>query len=600
MKKFITSILVAAICLSMATCFSSCSKEDSGSASSTDDTTNETTQVSEPEAEEQEEEDNTPAPEFRYDNKTGKIELSYDNGETWIVLGSSNELDPSVSSLSYPVSTITKLPGTIADKTNKYVKAENNTGGYHGGLIDLANIEYSHVQLVRNDNGNEMGYAFLAKNLVLDSNPVYADGYSHCVWDDSKSVILEIPANAKYLYVYYNSNANIHLPSAVNFFSSYSDPMKNEDADKYVYPLEKIDVLDCYVDESNFLKSSTQKNGAIINLDGTVFNTVTLRKNVNSSSIVYAFMSDELHTDYTPCYATGYTDLVTSNEDSVTVRIPDNARYLYVYCKNGSDILIPSVIKFSKKTYEAENTSSVRIATWNIGHFSLGKKPDSTIENTQFAMKSEEYRDYINNAVNADVIFLNEYSQKFTKSANLAKNTVFDSYDKTVYEGPQLNYSCNAVYSKVEISAPERHEFECNKTAGTISTKVKATDYYFVTTDIVIDGTVVKLVSVHLAFDGEGSKNVVVNQLKELIAYCEQFEHVVLLGDWNINTFSEFNIFTNAGYSLGNADKDMPTYTSGSSLDNIVYKGVTVTDFTLAGTNLSDHYALYCTITVND
>ena len=70
-----------------------------------------------------------------------------------------------------------------------------------------------------------------------------------------------------------------------------------------------------------------------------------------------------------------------------------------------------------------------------------------------------------------------EYSPKFTKSANLAKNTVFDSYDKLVYEGPQLNYSCNAVYSKVEISAPERHEFECNKNAGTISTKVNTSQY---------------------------------------------------------------------------------------------------------------------------
>ena len=263
---------------------------------------------------------------------------------------------------------------------------------------------------------------------------------------------------------------------------------------------------------------------------------------------------------------------------------------------------LPSEIKFTKETYEPEDPNSVRIATWNIGHFSMGKKPNSTLEDTQLAMMSDNFKDYINNAVDADIMFLNEYSQKFTKEKYLAKDTVFKGYDKVAYEGPQLNYSCNAVYSRIEISEPEMHEFECNKTAGTISTKGPlATDYYFVTTDLVINGATVKLVSAHLAFDGEGSENVVINQIKELIEYCEQYEHVVLLGDWNVNYFSEFELFTDAGYSLGNTDENMSTYNEpGYPLDNIIYKGVTVTDFTLAGTDLSDHYAVYCTITVNE
>ncbi len=32
------------------------------------------------------------------------------------------------------------------------------------------------------------------------------------------------------------------------------------------------------------------------------------------------------------------------------------------------------------------------------------------------------------------------------------------------------------------------------------------------------------------------------------------------------------------------------------SYDNIIYKGVTVSDFALGGTKLSDHYGLYCNI----
>lgn len=529
----------------------------------------------------------TQEPKFRYNTETEVFEISYDNGVTWRPLGS----------YSYPVENIVKLPGTIADKDNKYKTAD----GYYGAVIDISELDYPYVQLERNASGNELGYAFLKSELKMNSTPKYAEGYTHCVWDFSKTVVLEIPEDAKYLYVYYSSNENIHTPASVTFLEYYIDPIKTETANEYVYPLESIEVLDGYVTSSNVFSSSKTRNGAIIRVEDSVFNTVTLKKNASGKAITYAFMGDEIYNGVTPCYAAGYTKPVSSDEETVTVRIPDNARYLYVYYKNGSSEVCPSEIKFTKETYPADSASSVRIATWNIGHFSLGKKPNSTLEDSQAAMKGDDFRDYINNAINADVIFLNEYSKKFTKNSNLAKDVVFGEYS-TVYEGEQRNYSCNAVYSKIEISEPEVHEFECNKTAPKISPySPVATDYYFVTTDLVIDGVTIKLVSVHLAFDGEGSENVVVNQLNELIAYCAQYEHVVLLGDWNVNTFSEFDLFTDAGYSLGNTDANMSTYNEGIySLDNIVYKGVTVTDFALAGTDLSDHYAVYCTITVDE
>ncbi len=527
-------------------------------------------------------------PKFRYNTETKKLEVSYDNGETWLFMGT----------YSYPIEDIVKLPGTIADKDNKNKKAD----GYYGALIDISKLDYSYVQLERNKNGNELGYAFLKSELTLDATPTYATGYTHCVWDTSKKVTLEIPEDAKYLYVYHSSKGNIFTPDSVTFLEAYIDPLKTETANEYVYPIDEIEVLDGYVTSSNFYSKSSTKKGAIIELAGTTFNTVTMKKNASGEDIIYAFMSDELCYDHAPCYAAGYTNVVSVTDDSITVRIPDNARYLYVYNNNSKKMHLPSEIKFTKESYEPEDSDSVRIATWNIGHFALGRKPNSTLEDAQSAMQGDYFRDYINNAIDADIMFLNEYSQKFTKNKYLAKNTIFTEYD-TVYEGAQRNYSCNAVYSKIEISEPEVHEFECNKTAGVISTKGPlATDYYFVTTDVVINGTTVKLVSVHLAFDGEGSKNVVINQLNELIAYCEQYEHVVLLGDWNINSFSEFELFTDAGYTLANTDNKMPTYKKddySDSLDNIIYKGVTVSDFSLAGTDLSDHYALYCTITVN-
>ena len=539
------------------------------------------------------------APDFRYNTETQNFEISYDKGESWSEIGTSRFEGDVQTGTPYPVQNIEKLPGTIADASNKYIIANTNAGGYHGGMIDLAGMDYGFVRLERNENGNQLGYAFLKEAPVTNAEPKYATGYSYCVWDDSKTVTLAIPDDANYLYIYYNSEGDVHLPSAVSFLETYSDPLKSETETEYVYPLYNIEVLSGYVTGSNVYSASTSRLGAIIELGGTTFNTVTLKKNVAAESITYAFMGDELYDGFTPCYAAGYTNIVTTTDSTVTVRIPDNARYLYVFYKQGNKNFLPAEIKFTKQSYGPTNPNSVRIATWNIGHFAMGEKANSTIEDGRVAMKSADFLDYINNAVGADIMFLNEYSQKFTKNNYYAKNTIFTSYS-TVYEGPQINYSCNAVYSKVSISQPQKHEFECNKTAPYISPYVEAEDYYFVTTDLVINGKTVKLVSVHLAFDDYGSKNVVINQLNELIAYCAQYEHVVLMGDWNVGSFSEFDVFTEAGYTLANTDKNMPTYKSGSSLDNIIYKGVTVTDFTLAGTNLSDHYALYCTITVED
>ena len=539
------------------------------------------------------------APDFRYNTETQNFEISYDKGKSWSEIGTSRFEGDVQTGTPYPVENIEKLPGTIADASNKYIIANTDAGGYHGGMIDLTGMDYGFVRLERNASGNDLGYAFLTAKPTKDSAPKYATGYSYCVWDSSKTVTLEIPDDAKYLYIYYNSEGDVHLPSAVSFLETYSDPLKSETETEYVYPLYNIEVLSGYVTGSNVYSASTSRLGAIIELGGTTFNTVTLKKNVAAESITYAFMGDELYDGFTPCYAAGYTNIVTTTDSTVTVRIPDNARYLYVFYKQGSKNFLPAEIKFTKQSYGPTNPNSVRIATWNIGHFAMGEKANSTIEDGRVAMKSADFLDYINNAVGADIMFLNEYSQKFTKNNYYAKNTIFTSYS-TVYEGPQLNYSCNAVYSKVSISQPKKHEFECNKTAPYISPYVEAEDYYFVTTDLVINGKTVKLVSVHLAFDDYGSTNVVINQLNELIAYCAQYEHVVLMGDWNVGSFSEFDVFTEAGYTLANTDKNMPTYKSGSSLDNIIYKGVTVTDFTLAGTNLSDHYALYCTITVED
>ena len=84
-----------------------------------------------------------------------------------------------------------------------------------------------------------------------------------------------------------------------------------------------------------------------------------------------------------------------------------------------------------------------------------------------------------------------------------------------------------------------------------------------------------------------------------------------MMGDFNV-TYDKFRIFQNAGYGIAQTDSMLSTYgpCQGSkkyyvdksegygSYDNIIYKGVNVSNFALGGTKLSDHYGLYCDITV--
>ena len=244
---------------------------------------------------------------------------------------------------------------------------------------------------------------------------------------------------------------------------------------------------------------------------------------------------------------------------------------------------------------------SVRIATWNIGHFSFGDYPNTSISDAEFQGKLEEYKDYIYHDLDADVLALNEYSNMFTPTRS-ARNTVFGQY-ATALEGNQYHYSCNAMYSRADLVNIKAHEFECNRAADMESPYgIYASDYYYIAADLHLGRETVKLVSAHLAFYAGRTTPpppIAENQMRELIETFKDCDRIMLMGDWNC-TPERLKIFETAGYTLMNTDSTLSTFAkSPASLDNVVYKGVTVSDFALHKTALSDHYAISCTVTAD-
>ena len=389
---------------------------------------------------------------------------------------------------------------------------------------------------------------------------------------------------------------------------------------EYSYPLEDREILSGTVRsfDNIYIDTAGEYAGSLINVEDSVFDTVTLTK--GEGDLGYAFLAakpevyknnKKLKEGYSPTYAAGYTRVIYTDDSEVTLAIPDNAKYLYLY-NNGKDSntnayrsYIPSDVTFSKSG-NTHNDNSVRIATWNIGHFCLGSYTYSTIDSLGFTAR--EYRDFIN-AIDADVVSLNEYSADFTSGVT-ARDAIFSDYP-TAFIGEQNRYTCNAIFARSGLlSNPQIHYFDCYRTATTTDQTDQPTDHYYITSDLNINGQTVKFVNVHILYTDE-PQDLAVEAINELIDVFESYDKVILLGDCNV-TYGRFQIFRDAGYGIAQTDEWLATYgpCQGStkyyvdksegygSYDNIIYKGVNISNFALGGAKLSDHYALYCDVTV--
>ena len=269
---------------------------------------------------------------------------------------------------------------------------------------------------------------------------------------------------------------------------------------------------------------------------------------------------------------------------------------------------------YTAKFMSADCPTTFKVATWNIGHFANGNAKDTRITDAEYDAKSASYREYVS-GLDADIICFNEYSRQFTPS-NAAKGALFAEEPPVSFIGEQRNFSCNAVYANLPLQNFTIHEYECNKGAHMASSSTSKPEYYYyVTAELVIGSETVHFVFTHLAFNDDNYDyppyidTVAVNQIAELIELYKDVDHVVMMGDWNAYGRDYFVPFDDAGYSLGNY------YTTNTCLgtveedgrkiqklkwpiDDIIVKGMEISDFHAVETGLSDHIAVVATLTL--
>lgn len=251
------------------------------------------------------------------------------------------------------------------------------------------------------------------------------------------------------------------------------------------------------------------------------------------------------------------------------------------------------------KGYES---NTIMIAQWNIGHFSEGRSPNSSIKGDFYEHKKIEFKDLISD-LSCNIISINEYSEVFGVDVNgikqKANSELFQDYTYQII-GHQNRYSCNAVFSKIPLFETKEIPYDCNQTAVITHTNaIKATDYYYMETTIWLKNKSVKYISTHLAFDNNNPE-IARNQIIELINNYRYEDYVIICGDWNITDVSYYDLFLDAGFELANHGTfgDYITYGTNKILDNIVVKGLKIESVGVKESVLSDHKPLYAKISL--
>lgn len=248
-------------------------------------------------------------------------------------------------------------------------------------------------------------------------------------------------------------------------------------------------------------------------------------------------------------------------------------------------------------------SDSLNFIHWNIGHFSKGLNTGSSLIDGDIDSYIIKF-DKLINSKHIDVISINEYSSILgvDKGHEInSRDVLFGGYTYA-YIGQQNNYSCNALFSNVKLNEVKYKHFSCNSNAVlSMPSYINADDYYYLSSYFIWRDNLIHLINAHLAFD-EDNNDININQITELLKLYDSEEYVIMCGDWNA-TNETYQLFSQKGYELLNCGKFGEFVTHPQTmkpLDNIAVKGLRISNIGILETDLSDHYPISCTISINE
>lgn len=238
------------------------------------------------------------------------------------------------------------------------------------------------------------------------------------------------------------------------------------------------------------------------------------------------------------------------------------------------------------KTALCGDGGGVVFMQWNLGHFCFGRSDSTAISADAADARAAAFRAEIARH-SPDVMGLCEYSDVFAKDGSSARSRIlsgFASFDA----GPQHGYQCNALASR----SSEVVRVACRP----YPVRIQRT--YCLAGEV--DCALGKVVFAQTHLD-LGSEDVRRSQIDTILREFSSCGRVVVSGDFNVSSESEYGPFASAGYVQANCSShgSLPTHRrrklgQAPAIDNVFAKGlriadVCVGDYALA---LSDHRPL--------
>ena len=318
---------------------------------------------------------------------------------------------------------------------------------------------------------------------------------------------------------------------------------------------------------------------------------------------VYGYYADENGSWGYNTY-TSAKDVLEFEVKEIGGRMPTELR-LTVFHRSGSNVTITDALwsTFDVKIYKSVKQTSTEptqsttepseipgvdtkltVATQNYGLWNNGVT--EYVEDSKVATVSAAWRQMLADH-DADIIGGQEYMTYFDRSQTISpKEIIFgEMYDYQFVTGNK--YTGKNIVSKTKLY----DETVLTFSNGTGRQYVKAYTY--------IDGKKICILNAHLSFDTYAHRKA---EIDELISVMDKERYVIALGDFNVETPEEFQLFEAAGYRVANAGAfgnftTWPNFGSTAAgnrvLDNIVVNSnIEILDVTCDNRNLSDHAML--------
>lgn len=233
----------------------------------------------------------------------------------------------------------------------------------------------------------------------------------------------------------------------------------------------------------------------------------------------------------------------------------------------------------------------IKVGTWNVGGFSMGYQPTTTILPDEKESKKIQYREFIN-SVGLDVLGVCEDEENFCTDGTKSRDIVWNCFDNKI-QGTKIGYNMNSIYSNGVKIISSRKVFFTGDDAYRYFTEIK----------VRASGKEFFIVESHNDWSNVDNR---LAQFNQLIETYQNEERVVIMGDFNFQdkTLEEVPIFLNAGYTAALCDyigfKVTRPY-NGRCIDNIFAKGFLVENVKVYDSSeLSDHNLVSCVLVLKN